>query len=159
MQQRIQELITQLNLQAHPEGGYFTETYRAVEGISTKNGERNLMTAIYFLLTSNDVSRFHVIASDELWFHHEGSDLSVHILDESGHQILPLGSKSSEARPQQLVPAGKIFGSTVDEPNAYALVSCVVAPGFDFRDFKLLDKAELLEKYPDFPEIIARLGC
>jgi len=159
MQSRIQELITQLNLQAHPEGGYYAETYRAAEGINTKNGERNLMTAIYFLLTSNDVSRFHVIASDELWFHHEGSDLSVHILDESGHQILPLGRKSADARPQQLVPAGKIFGSTVDEPNAYSLVSCVVAPGFDFRDFKLLDKAELLEKYPDFPEIIARLGC
>jgi uncharacterized protein len=159
MQHRIQQLITQLNLQAHPEGGYFAETYRAVESIDTKNGERNLMTAIYFLLTSNDVSRLHVIASDELWFHHEGSDLSVHILDESGHQILPLGGKSLEARPQQLVPAGKIFGSTVDEPDSYALVSCVVAPGFDFIDFKLLDKAELLEKYPDFPEIIERLGC
>jgi hypothetical protein len=57
------------------------------------------------------------------------------------------------------VPAGKIFGSTVDESDSYALVSCVVAPGFDFRDFKLMDKSELLEKYPDFPEIIARLGC
>jgi uncharacterized protein len=159
MQQRIQQLISQLNLQAHPEGGYFAETYRASENINTTNGERNLMTSIYFLLTSQDVSRFHVIQSDELWFHHEGSDLSVHVLDETGHQILRVGKNHPDARAQQLVPAGKIFGSTVDEPDSYALVSCVVAPGFDFRDFKLLDKAELLEKYPDFPEIIARLGC
>lgn len=159
MQHRIQQLIAQLNLQPHPEGGYFAETYRSDEGINTKNGERNLMTAIYFLLTSSDISRFHVIASDELWFHHEGSDLSVHVLDELGHHILPLGKNGSNALAQQLVPAGKIFGSTVDEPDTYALVSCVVAPGFDFRDFKLMDKAELLEKYPDFPEIIERLGC
>jgi predicted cupin superfamily sugar epimerase len=159
MQPRIQQLISQLNLQPHPEGGYFAETYRASDNINTKNGERSLMTSIYFLLTSQDVSRFHVIQSDELWFHHEGSDLSVHVLDESGHRILPLGKNGTHARPQQLVPAGKIFGSTVDEPNSYALVSCVVAPGFDFQDFKLMDKAELLEKYPDFPEIIARLGC
>ncbi len=159
MLHRIQQLITQLNLQPHPEGGYFAETYRANENIDTLNGKRNLMTSIYFLLTSKDVSRFHVIASDELWFHHEGSDLSVHVLDELGHHILPLGKNGTHARPQQLVPAGKIFGSTVDEPNSYALVSCVVAPGFDFRDFKLLSKAELIKKYPDFPEIIARLGC
>jgi predicted cupin superfamily sugar epimerase len=159
MQHRIQQLITQLNLQPHPEGGYFAETYRSDESINTNNGERNLMTAIYFLLTSSDISRFHVIASDELWFYHEGSDLSVHVLDESGHHILPLGKKGAHARPQQLVPAGKIFGSTVDEPNAYALVSCVVSHGFDFHDFKLLGKTELLEKYPDFPEIIERLGC
>jgi predicted cupin superfamily sugar epimerase len=159
MQHRIQQLISQLNLQPHPEGGYFAETYRAEESIDTQNGQRNLMTAIYFLLTSDDISRFHVIQSDELWFHHEGSDLSVHVLDETGHQILRVGKNHPDARAQQLVPAGKIFGSTVNEPHSYALVSCVVAPGFDFRDFKLMDKSELLEKYPDFPEIIARLGC
>lgn len=159
MQERIDQLIADLNLQPHPEGGYFSEIYRSSETLETARGSRNLMTSIYFLLTSKDISRFHVIESDELWFHHEGSDLSVHVLDESGHHILPLGKKGSHARPQQLVPAGKIFGSTVDEPNAYALVSCVVAPGFDFRDFRLLSKAELIEKYPNFPEIIARLGC
>lgn len=159
MQERVKQLIAELNLQAHPEGGYFSEIYRSGDTVQTAGGQRNLMTSIYFLLTSKDVSRFHVIQSDELWFHHEGSNLSVHVLDESGHHTLPLGRIGENARPQQLVTKGKIFGSTVDELDSYALVSCVVAPGFDFQDFKLLDKSELLEKYPEFNEIIARLGC
>jgi len=159
MTERIQTLIQELQLQPHPEGGYYAETYRAKEQVSTENGERSLMTAIYFLLTSKDVSRFHVIASDEHWFHHEGADLSIHVLDESGHQVLTLGKNSLHAKPQQLVKKHKIFGSTVDEENAYALVSCVVAPGFDFADFQLLSKEELHVQFLAHHEIIERLGC
>lgn len=157
MNPRIQELIEKYNLQPHPEGGYYAEIYRSKKQINTEFGSRNLMTSIYFLLTSADVSRFHVIKSDELWFHHEGSDLSVHMLDENGHQILRLGKNHIEAKAQQFVPAGKIFGSTVDQEDAYALVSCVVAPGFDFADFQLCRKEELLEKYTNNSDIIDRL--
>jgi len=157
MNTRIEYLIETLKLRPHPEGGYYGEVYRSELPISTQNGERSLMTSIYFLLTSKDVSRFHVIASDELWFHHEGSDLTVHMLDEYGHSELKLGTQDAAARPQQLVPAGKIFGSTVDSPDSYALVSCVVAPGFDFRDFKLFERTELLNKFPEHETIISRL--
>jgi len=159
VQHRIQQLIKDYKLQAHPEGGYYAEVYRSPAEIVTVAGTRNLMTSIYFLLTSKDVSRFHVIKSDELWFHHEGSDLSVHVLDETGHQILRLGKDHPEARAQQLVPAGKIFGSTVDDEDTYALVSCVVAPGFDFKDFRLCGKEELLVDFPHHKAIIERLGC
>jgi predicted cupin superfamily sugar epimerase len=157
MNARIEYLIKTLHMLPHPEGGYYSEVYRSELPVTTPNGERNLMTSIYFLLTSKDVSRFHVIASDELWFHHEGSDLTVHLLDEKGHTALKLGSKEASSRPQQLVRAGKIFGSTVDTPESYALVSCAVAPGFDFRDFKLFDRAELVSMFPEYDAIISRL--
>ena len=157
MNTRIDYLIDTLQLRPHPEGGYYSEFYRSELPVSTPNGERNLMTSIYFLLTSKDVSRFHVIASAELWFHHEGSDLTVHMLDEHGHTELKLGTQNASARPQQLVPAGKIFGSTVDAPESYALVSCVVAPGFDFNDFRLYERTELLHKFPEHEAIISRL--
>lgn len=67
-QNRINFLVKSLNLLPHPEGGFYKETFRSVEGIETEQGERNLCTSIFFLLTSKNVSRFHRIKSDELWF-------------------------------------------------------------------------------------------
>ena len=154
---RINHLIQTLNLQPHPEGGYYSETYRAKDLVNTQNGERNLMTSIYFLLTSKDVSRFHVINSDELWFHHEGSDLTVHVLENGEYSELKLGRDHIDSRPQQLVKAGQIFGSTVDVEDSFALVSCVVAPGFDFNDFKLFERQELESQFPDHSLIISKL--
>lgn len=156
--ERISELVEVLNMKAHPEGGFFAETYRADSEIETENGTRQLITAIYFLLRSEDVSHFHRIKSDELWFWHEGSPLSVHLLVENGHEILKLGPVTDQnSRPQHLVRSNTIFGSTVDQPESYALVSCVVAPGFDFRDFELFKTEDLLPLFPKAEEIIRKL--
>lgn len=156
--ERIQQLVPELNLLPHPEGGFYKETYRSLELVKTSNGERNLCTVIYFLLTSENVSKFHRIKSDEHWFWHEGSPLTIHVLDENGYQQISLGPiNGSGSLPQQLVLAEKIFGSTVDEKDAYALVSCVVAPGFDFEDFELFTKDQLVELFPNSVEIIKRL--
>ncbi|WP_035467686.1 cupin domain-containing protein [Algoriphagus mannitolivorans] len=155
---RISELIELLNLQEHPEGGFYSETYRAKESTTLSYGERSLATSIYFLLRSEDVSRFHRIKSDELWFWHEGSPLSVHILTHEGHKLLKLGPVNKEdCRPFHLVPKNTIFGSTVDDPNSYALVSCVVSPGFDFEDFELFTRKDLIDQYPGHSEIIQKL--
>jgi predicted cupin superfamily sugar epimerase len=116
------------------------------------------MTCIYFLLTSENPSQFHSIKGDEIWFHHEGNDLSVHYLHKKEYKVLKLGRTSLDSLPQQRVNGDMIFGSTVDEPNGYALVSCVVSPGFDFQDFRLYTKKELLAKYEQFSEIIMKLG-
>jgi predicted cupin superfamily sugar epimerase len=153
IEKRIEELVELLNMTAHPEGGFYAETFRSDQSVIHLNGEkRQLATSIYFLLRSQDVSHFHRIQSDELWFWHEGSSLSVHLLGEKGHEILPLGPVTeSGARPQHLVRANTIFGSSVDYPNSYALVSCVVAPGFDFT------AEDLLTKYPEAEEIIRKL--
>lgn len=159
MQDRIQQLVEQFKLEAHPEGGWFKELYRATDTLSTTQGERNLLTSIYFLLTSNNASNFHKIESDEIWYYHEGSSLTVHTLTEDGvYKALKVGMNLEKGeQPQVLVPKGLIFGSTVTDPNSYSLVSCAVAPGFDFQDFKLYSEEELLARFPDHKEIIKRL--
>ncbi|MFC5625458.1 cupin domain-containing protein [Algoriphagus winogradskyi] len=159
VQNRIAFLVEKLNLLPHPEGGFYSETYRSEANIETSAGNKNLTTAIYFLLTSENVSKFHRIKSDELWFFHEGSNLTVHTLSELGHKQLSLGYPSSTAitSPQHLVKAHTIFGSTVDEPDSFALVSCVVSPGFDFADFELFEAKALLQQFPESFEIINKL--
>jgi hypothetical protein len=157
--ERTKFLVEHLQLLPHPEGGFYKESYRAGEAIETPSGERNLLTSIFFLLTSDSVSRFHRIKSDELWFFHEGNSLTVHLLNEHGYDRLQLGNVTSQddCQPFGLVKADTIFGSTVDESDGYALVSCAVAPGFDFKDFELLSGDELLLDYPDQADIIKRL--
>lgn len=159
MQKRIQELIETLGLQPHPEGGFYAEVYRSPQKMETENGFRNLATSIYFLLTSENISRFHQIKSDEIWFYHEGSPLTVHVLSEKGYEKLLVGPPTGSGHlPQQMVPEGVVFGSTIDEPESYSLVSCLVAPGFDFQDFILFTEAELLELFPEEKVIIRRMS-
>ncbi|NVK64057.1 MAG: cupin domain-containing protein [Flavobacteriales bacterium] len=155
-QNRIDELIERCNMQTHPEGGYYSEEYRSE--MTLPNMERQLMTSIYFLLPSGHVSHFHRIKSDELWFFHEGSPLTVHTLDKNGHteNLVGLNLAAGET-PQFLVPAETIFGSSVNDENSYSFVSCVVAPGFDFRDFELFTSEELLKDYAEHEAVIRHL--
>ena len=153
--QRVQELIHSLGLLAHPEGGYYKETYRSVE---TMNGEQALMTSILFLLTSENPSNFHRIQSDEHWYFHEGSPLTIHVIGKGAHEQKQLGLDLSVGQsPYHLVQKQDIFGSEVQHEGGYALVSCAVAPGFDFADFELFDRETLLHQFPDQEEIIVRL--
>lgn len=156
MNKIIKQLIEKLDLIPHPEGGYYKETYRSE--CRTKNGKRNLMTSIYFLLTSEHVSHFHRIKSDEIWYYHGGSPLVVHVLDAAGHHEHVVGFDIEKGYfPEFLVPKNTIFGSTVLEKNSFSFVSCAVAPGFDFADFELFKQKELLNEYPMHQEIIERL--
>ena len=152
----MEEIIRYFKMIAHPEGGYYSETYLSSMNVPGIN--RQLMTAIYFLLPSGQVSKFHTIKSDELWFHHSGGPIVVHTLDENGHTEHHLGMDlNAGEQPQILIKAGVVFGSTVKVESTYALVSCVVAPGFDFRDFELCDPSSLLNLFPNHKEIINRL--
>jgi predicted cupin superfamily sugar epimerase len=147
MKARVNELIEKLNLQPHPEGGFYSETYRS--DIQLLDLKRQLITSIYFLLTSENVSKFHRIKSDEIWFFHEGSSLIVHTLTHEGHKENRVGLDLLKGeKPQFLVQKDTIFGSTVSDENSYSLVSCVVAPGFDFQDFELFSRSQLEELFP-----------
>ena len=153
----IKDIINQFELLPHPEGGFYKETYRSDEKCS--NGTRNLKTVIYFLLRSEDVSHFHRIKSDEIWYYHGGSPLIVHSIDENGNYItqkVGINLKNNEI-PQYLVPKNTIFGSTVLEENSFSLVSCSVSPGFDFNDFELFKRDDLMGQFPEHTEIISRL--
>ena len=153
MKTEISNIIEKLHLQPHPEGGYYKETYRSID--TCLDESRNLQTAIYFLLTSDNVSHFHRIKSDEIWYFHAGSPLIVHTLTEKGHTKHLVGNDLLAGQtPQLLVPKDTIFGSSVLEKDSYSLVSCSVAPGFDFADFELFSKEELMQDYATFEEII-----
>jgi uncharacterized protein len=157
--------INHLSLQPHPEGGYFKETYRAGEKISEtqpnilKNGARNLVTSIYFLLQEGDVSHFHQLKSDEIWYFHAGKAISVYVITVSGKlQVFQLGPEIEKGEKLQLViPKGSIFGAVCNEKNSYGLFGCVVSPGFDFDDFYLFTTSELLEMHPHYENEIRRL--
>jgi predicted cupin superfamily sugar epimerase len=154
---QLQQLINELGLQAHPEGGYYKETYRSAQTLEGQ--DRQLLTSIYFLLTAENVSKFHRIKSDELWYFHAGSPLIVHTLSERGHEQHHLGlNLSIGQQPFLWIPKDTIFGSSILEKEGYSLVSCAVAPGFDFRDFELFERAELLEVFPEYREIVEKLS-
>jgi len=159
-----EQLIRHLNLARHPEGGWFRETYRSSEQIDPAalpgryGGSRSFSTAIYFLLEPGDFSALHRIKSDEIWHWHAGSALCIEIIDLEGtHNILMLGQDIEAGELFQIViPAGCWFG-VAPQSDGYTLVSCTVAPGFDFADFKMADRAILTRQYPQHAEIIQRL--
>jgi hypothetical protein len=159
-----EEWISVLGLRAHPEGGYFRETYRsgltlAAEQLPPRyGGPRPAATSILFLLKHGEPSALHRLASDELWHFHLGSAVRVHMLDERGaYESFLLGPRlDAEESLQGLVPAGRWFGAEVDEPG-YGLVGCTVAPGFDFADFELAQGDQLTTRWPQHAELIARL--
>ncbi len=160
MQETITELIKSYQLEEHPEGGWFKETYRSDHNLfNDQNEERQILTSIYFLLTDQNVSKFHTIKSDELWYYHSGSALTVHCIEPDGNYYqLKIGPDFSAGEQfQAIVPKGTIFGSTVDQADQYSLVGCAVAPGFDFRDFKLFNEAELINRFPQHQSIIKKL--
>ena len=149
--------IQKLNLQLHPEGGYYKETYRCNQLIQAEgfDGNRSVSTAIYFLLDGATKSHFHRIKSDELWFFHEGAALEVLLLNGTYLQIITLGKNPDLGETlQAIVPAGCWFGARLKDEKSYALVSCTVAPGFDFSDFELAKKEELKKSFPAHIQII-----
>jgi len=133
------ELIGQLQLIPHPEGGHFRETYRASALVDTPRGLRSASTAILFLLDGGERSHWHRIESDEAWHFHSGGGLLIHQLSPNGQaQTTRLGlAFAMGEQPQHVVPAGWWFAAEPAPGSPWCLVSCTVAPGFDFADFEL----------------------
>jgi uncharacterized protein len=150
-----QDIITQLQMLPHPEGGYYKETYRSGETISVHGNERNVSTAIYFLLENKNKSHFHRIQSDELWFFHQGEPLEILSIQNGELVSTILGNNIVKGElPQAIIPANTWFASHVKDETGYALVSCTVAPGFDFADFELAERNDLIAQYPQLKQII-----
>ncbi len=157
--------IQELELQPHPEGGYYRQTYRADTILAKQalprdfTGPRPASTAIYFLLEGKDFSAFHRLRSDELWHFHLGAPLTVHVINPEGcYTKIPVGSNHDAGEAfQAVVRAGCWFASQVCDPSSYALVGCTVAPGFDFQDFELARRKELVAKYPQHRKLIEEL--
>lgn len=156
--------IKKLNLEPHPEGGFYKETYRSHEIIPKKalpdrfSGDRVFSTCIYYLLNKEDFSAFHRIQQDELWHFYDGSSLTIHIIDPDGAYFTKkLGTDMDEGEtPQVVVAAGCFFSAETNDKKLFSLTGCTVAPGFDFADFELPDKNELLALFPQHKELISR---
>lgn len=154
--------IEKLKLQAHPEGGFFKETYRSEEMIPKAalperfSGDRNFSTGIYFLLDKTDVSAFHRIQQDEMWHFYDGSALMLHVIDLEGvYSMITLGKNMDDGQtPQLVVKAGCFFAAEVNDKELFSLTGCTVAPGFDFEDFVMPSQADLIELFPQHEKII-----
>ena len=127
------EIIELLELQPHPEGGHFRETWRA----AAPPGERAAGTAIYYLLQAGEVSRWHRVDADEMWHWYAGSPLALSLSpDGRSNETLHLGPDfAGGERPQLLVPAGA--WQSAESLGAWTLVGCTVSPGFMFETFEL----------------------
>ena len=144
----VREIIERLALAPHPEGGFYRETWRSPIELAADAlpegypGSRSAMTSILFLLPTGVASALHRVRSEELWLHHQGDDVELGIGEtieaaraSGGRSILGQGTSATL---QAIVPAGHWQTATALEGRAgYALVGCVVAPGFDFADFEM----------------------
>ncbi len=160
--------IQTLQLQQHPEGGYFRETYRSA-GLIEKTalpeqftGDRSFSTAIYFLLGKYDFSAFHRIRSDEMWHFYTGAALDIYVIDPQGRfSLIKIGNNPANGEHfQAVVPAGSFFASRMNPKNTtadYSLVGCTVAPGFDFEDFEMPARETLLNLFPQHTTVITEL--
>lgn len=157
--------IEHLQLEKHPEGGWFKEIYRD-EGIIFRDGlparykgSRSYSTAIYYLLRSGECSALHRLISNEQWFHIDGNSLAIHTITPSGEYTKQMLGKNFDSgeKPFAVVLRENWFGATVESSDSFALVGCIVAPGFDFDDFELAERTALAKKFPEHKEIIEAL--
>jgi len=154
----VADLVRDLQLQPHPEGGFYRETYRAAH---PADGDRAASTMIYFLLPAGEVSRLHRIDADEGWHHYLGGTIEIYELDEADPgrlRVTRLGKALDRGEvPQHVVPAGRWFGAAPAAGSPYALVGCTVAPAFEFSRFELGDRARLLERFPQAADVVRQL--
>ena len=129
MNARAAELIASLQLEPHPEGGWYRQVFKSAQRVKPDDDRdtRNALTAIYFLLADGQRSAAHRVRSDEIWIHLEGAPLRLHVGEET--RVLDASSRIG------VVPANVWQSADID--GDYTLVSCVVGPGFEFADFEM----------------------
>lgn len=151
--------IKHLSLQPHPEGGFYKEVFRSEMEVTrhASTEKKHALTSIYYLLEENDFSGFHRIASDELWHFHKGSPLLIHAIDTNGNYSAFELSDSTSGRLSVAIKAGVWFAAEIPSQTGFTLVSCAVAPGFEFSEFEMAEKDELNALYQQHSNIINKL--
>ncbi|MFP4527974.1 MAG: cupin domain-containing protein [Candidatus Kapaibacterium sp.] len=156
--------IEELNLQPHPEGGFFAEVYRSEETIPESalperfGGDHSFSTSIYYLLRSGEISRLHRLRADEVWHFYDGAPLNLVVIENGNPREIRLGRDPRRGELLQAVmPRGSWFGAWPAGADSYSLVGCTVAPGFEFEDLEFGDRAELVRDFPESREIVLRL--
>jgi uncharacterized protein len=171
------QVATVLGLLPHREGGFFRETYRSPVTVTTLVGTRSLSTAILYLLTEDDPSRFHRLRFDEVWFFHAGSPVEMVFLDPlqtvtigpGTPQVLAPGGRWMGARiagagvagerlPSPECSPDRVLGADPGAGPAWALIGCVVSPGFEYDDFEAGERDELSRTHPQAGDYLGALS-
>jgi predicted cupin superfamily sugar epimerase len=153
-----EDLVRELALSPHPEGGWFRETWRSPERLPAPalppgfTGERSWSTAILYLLPAGQRSCFHRLRADETWWHHAGGAMWLHLLRPDGATCIVLDGR----RPQAVVPHGTWFAAEPEPGAPWSLVGCGTSPGFEYEDFELATRAALLAEHPAEQELVRR---
>ena len=138
-----EEIIKRYKLKPHQEGGYFTETYHSNIRF---NDKQFLYSSLIFLLGKGDISHFHRLEEDELWYYQAGDDCTIIDIDENYYiKEIKLGISDVNSTLQYLVKKGHIFGSKY-AGDTFTLVGCMVSPSFTYKHFKLISKSEIQGK-------------
>ncbi|MEM1244614.1 MAG: cupin domain-containing protein [Pseudomonadota bacterium] len=158
----VKTLINKLELIPHPEGGYYKQTF--ISDISVQLDDkrtRKINTAIYYLLESDDFSCWHRLKSNEIWHYYSGSSLTIYEINARGelsHILLGNPMQHEGALPQHIIWPNTWFAARVNQLNTFSLVGCTVSPGFDFADFTIGSKEEMLAQFPKHEKTICQLS-
>lgn len=164
MNKKAKEYVDKLQLKVHPEGGYFSEVYRSEELIKVNhlperyNSSRSFSTSIYFMLEENQFSSFHRLKSDELWHFYDGTALTIIVINEKGLlDTIRLGNDLNKSETfQTVIKKNSWFAAELIDKNSFALIGCTVSPGFDFDDFELGNRNDLVKEFPQYEEVIVK---
>ncbi|PKN25991.1 MAG: hypothetical protein CVU65_06980 [Deltaproteobacteria bacterium HGW-Deltaproteobacteria-22] len=159
MKHTAEEIIAKLGLTKLPEeGGLYRETYRCAQEMHLPHGVRNCCTAIYYLVTPDEFSALHRVASDEIVHFYVGDPVEMFQLwDDGAAQTIRLGSDILGGEfPQVVVPAGVWQGTRLVEGGAWALLGCTVSPGFELADFEAGHREALLAAFPALRDPLLR---
>jgi predicted cupin superfamily sugar epimerase len=166
------DYISRLGLIPHPEGGFYRETYRAAYRVNPQDdaapftpgtppaslsSTTSSVTSIHYLLQGDDYSGFHRIAYPELWYFHDGAPLTVHEIDAAGSYRARTLGRGPDHHLSFAVEPGTWFAAELPGKSGFALVSCAVAPAFDFAKFEMAKRAQMIARYPAHADILARL--
>ncbi len=163
MHSKAKKYIKQLQLNKHPEGGYYKEVYRSGEIILPSHlpkrykTSRNFSTSIYFLLEGKQFSAFHLLQSDELWHFYDGCTVLLYIINRNGELSIKKLGKGKDCELQLTIEKQNWFAAEIEDKKSFSLFGCTVSPGFEFDDFELGKRQELIKKFPHHKILITRL--
>lgn len=165
LEKEIAEIIHYLKMKPHPEGGFYSLLFEDTEKISAKclpknyKGSRPFWNAIYYLLPSGSKSIFHKITMNEMWNHYLGGSLELFDLSPEGplKRIILGKNIFSGEQLSYIFPKGHWIGARPLIKSTFSLVSCVTCPGFTFLDWEKGERDKLVQKYPNFQQLIIDL--
>lgn len=150
---RADYLKQKYHLEQHPEGGWFAEVYTA----PFDHEKRSLMGSIYFLLEGEDISHFHQIDCDEIWYHHEGCALKITLISGGKVSETVIGPGDDQLA-MAVIPKDAIFAAENLDKSSYCFMSCVTTPKFTYDGFRLVGDKEIRDICPETYERIKHLA-